>query len=158
MVGRGYRTLPAWVRDRFRTDNCSRRRIDPIGLINASGQLENQAFLVSSRHDSVDVWFELAVVMVEGILFPALAHTPVVSAGGQTARHKAAVRSHLQKIEAFNKVFQAPHSLENRFVLGCPSGRVPNRVHTVQIVETRASADHELPGFHADVASLVSLV
>src|SRR5438477_4285252 len=91
----GNRPPTARMGERLRTENRSSRRIDPIGTVSAARQVENQTFLVGSGHDLVNVWFQLAVVMVEGILFSALTDAPVVTAGGHAANDKAAIWPHL---------------------------------------------------------------
>ena len=96
--------------------------------------------------------------MVQCILLPALAGAPVVGANGHAAHHKTSIRPHFQEIESLDELLQALHGLENRRILGCFSRRVSRREDAVQIVETRASADHELPTFHADIAGFFSLV
>src|SRR5580765_6005328 len=124
------------MRKSLRSENGSGRWIDPVGLISTGGQVEDQALFVGARHDCVDVWLELAVVMVQGILFSALAGAPVIDSGGHAAHHEAAIRAHFHEIEAFDELPQALHGLENRSVHGCFSGWVSRSEDAIQIVET----------------------
>src|SRR5215813_1752170 len=136
VLGCGYLALPARMLECLGDENPSVGRIDPVCLVNAIGQIEYQPFFVSPGHDLVNVGLELAVVMIEGILLPALAHAAIVGADGHPAHHKAAIRPHLQEMKAFYELFQALHRLENGRVLSGLSGWVSSREHAVQIVET----------------------
>jgi hypothetical protein len=56
--------VPTRVSERLGTEKRSARRIDPIGAVSAGRQVEDQALFVGARHYLVDIWLELAVVMV----------------------------------------------------------------------------------------------
>src|SRR6476646_6255706 len=70
MFGRGYGAPATPVRERVCAGNRSRGRIYPIGLVSAGRQVENEVLFVSSGYHLIHIWFELAVMVVEGILLP----------------------------------------------------------------------------------------
>src|SRR5262245_2911793 len=94
VLRRGNRVLASGMSERCRVDNFPCRGTDPIGSVRGRRQVEGQSLFVGGRHNCIDVWLELAMVMVKGILFPALTHAAVKRAGGHATYDKTTIWLH----------------------------------------------------------------
>ena len=124
------------------------RGIHPIDPVIAGGQIKDEVFDVISRRRPVSVptAHHNAVVQVESVLPARLADSPAQGSRRHAAHNELPILFHLNEIEAIDEILQFLEPGEEAEIVRRVSRGILGREQAIQLVETCATPDEELPG------------